>query len=347
MTMRFSVLRLSLWIGLIASALCPVAGAWAEPIDVSAQSINRFDASGKNRFGVLEFRGGLVLSSSSSDFGGISGLSLNASGSDFIAVTDKGNWLYGTLQQDRDRPVGMANVQLVPMQGPQGQSMSALGAGDVEALARAPEGYVIGVERQHGIWLFPGDDPLNVRAEPLFSKVPRPDPTKSLFSIGPLAALGSNEGIEALLVPPPGSGYGLIAVGEESQTDTSVLPGFLFSALRGGSLVGEFAIDRIDDFSATDLALAADGRVYLLERRFDMLRGVAMRIRRFPLSDIKPGARIRGEILIEANRLASIDNMEAMAIHRNVSGETILTLMSDNNFSALQRTLLLRFAVLR
>ncbi len=41
---------------------------------------------------------------------------------------------------------------------------------------------------------------------------------------------------------------------------------------------------------------------------------------------------------------AQIDNMEGIATHRGPEGETIVTLCSDNNFSFLQRTLLLQFA---
>jgi hypothetical protein len=37
--------------------------------------------------------------------------------------------------------------------------------------------------------------------------------------------------------------------------------------------------------------------------------------------------------------------MEGMALHRNANGETIITLVSDDNFSPLQRTLLLQFAL--
>jgi len=40
-----------------------------------------------------------------------------------------------------------------------------------------------------------------------------------------------------------------------------------------------------------------------------------------------------------------IDNMEGLAVHRNAKGETILTLISDDNFSSFQRTLLLQFAL--
>ncbi len=40
-----------------------------------------------------------------------------------------------------------------------------------------------------------------------------------------------------------------------------------------------------------------------------------------------------------------IDNMEGIAVHRNAHGETIITLVSDDNFSAIQRNLLLQFAL--
>jgi hypothetical protein len=38
--------------------------------------------------------------------------------------------------------------------------------------------------------------------------------------------------------------------------------------------------------------------------------------------------------------------MEAIAVHRNAGGETIITLLSDDNFNRLQRTILLRFALI-
>jgi hypothetical protein len=82
----------------------------------------------------------------------------------------------------------------------------------------------------------------------------------------------------------------------------------------------------------------------LLERRFVPLFGIAFRIRRVPLATIRPGALLDGEVLIEADLGYQIDNMEALAVHR-AGGRTILTLFSDNNFSILQRTLILRFAL--
>jgi hypothetical protein len=40
-----------------------------------------------------------------------------------------------------------------------------------------------------------------------------------------------------------------------------------------------------------------------------------------------------------------IDNMEGLSAHRSPEGETVLTLVSDDNFSLIQRTLLLQFTL--
>jgi hypothetical protein len=83
----------------------------------------------------------------------------------------------------------------------------------------------------------------------------------------------------------------------------------------------------------------------LLERRYSLLRGVAIRIRRVPLESLKMGALVDGRAMIEADLAYAIDNMEGMAVHRTSSGEMIITLVSDDNFSFIQRNLLLQFAI--
>ena len=65
-----------------------------------------------------------------------------------------------------------------------------------------------------------------------------------------------------------------------------------------------------------------------------------------PFRALKPGAIVDGEILIDVDFAYEIDNMEGIAVHRNAAGETILTLISDDNFNPLQRTILLRFALI-
>ncbi|WP_428032044.1 esterase-like activity of phytase family protein [Ancylobacter sp.] len=313
-------------------ALAPGQAA-AQPMTIQATPIERFDAGGAMRFGPLEFRGGLVLSSTTSTFGGLSGLSVDADGAAFLAITDKGWWLSGRILSEGDRPVGITDAQMAPMMASNGKSLAEQGRGDVESLARTPAGTLVGIEGAQEVWLFPGANPLLAAGRRLVT-----DPA--------LSRLGGNQGPEAMLAPPGGVPAAIVVIAEESPDDPAALPGFLFAPLDKPVPTGRFTVKRMDEFSATDAALADDGMVYLLERRFDFLRGVAMRLRRFPLSAIQPGAVIKGEVILTANRLAAIDNMEALALHRNAAGELILTMLSDDNFSPLQRTLLLRFALI-
>ena len=81
----------------------------------------------------------------------------------------------------------------------------------------------------------------------------------------------------------------------------------------------------------------------LLERRFGWDSGLGARMRRVALDDIKPRALVDGSVLFEADLGYEIDNMEGLGVHRDAAGQIVLTLVSDDNFSAVQRTLLLQF----
>src|SRR6185312_8418678 len=90
------------WIGASAglAALLVLVGAYAARalhtaeaptrIDVAATPITSFDNRDptRTRFGALEFRGGLALTSHFKAFGGISALHMEPDGARFIAVTD-------------------------------------------------------------------------------------------------------------------------------------------------------------------------------------------------------------------------------------------------------------------
>jgi hypothetical protein len=112
-----------------------------------------------------------------------------------------------------------------------------------------------------------------------------------------------------------------------------------------GDAITRFSVKRTDDFEATDCTILPPADLLLLERRYSPARGVAMRIRRLPLASIKEGAVVDGPSMIEADLAHQIDNMEGIAVHHTAGGETILTLVSDDNFSFIQRNLLLQFAI--
>ena len=71
-----------------------------------------------------------------------------------------------------------------------------------------------------------------------------------------------------------------------------------------------------------------------------------MRIRRLAPGEIVPGARLTGRTLLQADSSSDIDHMEGLAVHQGARGETVVSLISDDNFNGfLQRTIFLQFAL--
>src|SRR5689334_12687943 len=106
-------------------------------IDVNARPISSFDPRDRShtRFGALEWRSGLVLTSPFRGFGGLSAIRLDAKGERFISLSDKGSWFAGRIVY-RDREMtGLADVEAAPMIGPDGRPITARGWFDSEALA--------------------------------------------------------------------------------------------------------------------------------------------------------------------------------------------------------------------
>lgn len=302
-------------------------------VQINATLITSFDNrdSSLTRFGSLEFRGGLVLTSSNPAFGGISALHVEPDGSRFIATTDRGSWLRGRIVYRDGRPTGIADAEMAPILGSDGKPLAARGWYDVESLTERDGMLYAGIERVEQIVRFDyRRDGLRARGQPI--TVPSDFRTFTY-----------NKSLECLAAAPqslPLAG-GLIAVTEHSL-DTA---GNLRSFLLDGDLVTRFSVKRTDDFDVSDCTILPPGDLLLLERRYSPARGIAIRIRRVPLTDIKEGAVVDGRSMLEADLGYQIDNMEGIAVHRAAGGETIITLVSDDNFSVIERNLLLQFAV--
>ena len=58
-----------------------------------------------------------------------------------------------------------------------------------------------------------------------------------------------------------------------------------------------------------------------------------------------PGAVLEGRELARLHLPLNIDNMEGLALRQGGAGETLVYLISDDNFNPLQRTLLMLFAL--
>jgi hypothetical protein len=302
-------------------------------IEIAAKPIAAFEPrhADRHQFGPLRFRGGLSLSSSYPGFGGFSGLRLAPDGEHFIAISDKADWLRGRIVYRDGAPVGIADAEMAPMIGPDGRTLAARRWYDTESLTRDGGTLYVGIERSHHIVKFDyGKHDLAARGQPL--RIP-----------SAIRSLPRNKGIEALAVVSKNLPLGgtLIAISERGLDANGNIRGWLM----GGKTPGEFTVARHDDFDVTDAAITPDGNLVILERFFTFTEGVKMRLRRVPLSAVKPGALIDGEILLTADMGFQIDNTEGLSVHRSHEGETVLTLISDDNFSLIQRTLLLQFTL--
>jgi hypothetical protein len=283
------------------------------------------------RFGALEFRGGLVLTSKNDAFGGISAIHMEPDGAHFIAATDRGSWLRGRIVYRDGKPSGIADAELAPILGADGQPLAKHGWYDVESLTERDGMLYVGIERVEQIVRFNyAKDGLLARGEP----IPVPPDFKSFTK---------NKSLECVAAPPKGAAHAgeLVAVTEHSLDAAGNFRAFLLD----GDHVGRFSVKRIGDFDVSDCTILPPGDLLLLERSYSPARGVAMRIRRLPLKSIKPDALVDGKPLIEADLAYQIDNMEGIAVHRTAAGETVLTLVSDDNFSPIQRNLLLQFTL--
>jgi hypothetical protein len=320
-----------------AAAQAPVAVESIQKIVIRSQAVEAFDPREPSRthFGALEFRGGLILESAHRDFGGLSSLRIMADGERFLSVTDKGNWLRGRIVYLGKAPIAIADAEMAPTLGPDGKPLRSRGWYDAEALAVADGVAYVGIERVNQVVRFDtAKDGLRARARPL--------------TVPPgMKLLPHNQSIECLEMAPKGSPLAgtLISISERGLDTGGNLMGFLIGGanLKGGG--GVFSLKRTDDFDVSDCAATPDGNLLVLERRFSWVRGLAIRIRSVPLTTIKPGALVDGRELIFADMGSQIDNMEGLSVHRAADGAVVLTLISDDNFSPLQRNLLLQFTL--
>ncbi len=303
------------------------------PIDVSATPVTSFDNRDPSqlRFGALEFRGGLQLNSKSPAFGGISALRIDADGRGFLAVTDNGSWLRGRIVYDNGRPSGIADAEMAPLLGADGQPLAARGWFDAESLAEMDGKLYVGFERVEQIVRFDvAKDGLKARGEPI--AVP-----------GDFKTFKFHKTLECLASPPKGSPLAgkLIVITEESLDQAGNLRSFILYP----DHVERFSVKRSNEFDVSDCTVLPPTDLLLLERKYSPAKGVAMRIRRVPFAAIDDGRVVDGKPLIVADMGYQIDNMEGIGLHRNAAGETIITLISDDNFSFLQRNLLLQFVL--
>ena len=284
----------------------------------------------ETRFGPLEFLGGLEMVSSNSLFGSLSSIRMRPDGKSFVAVLDTGHWLTGSVERDaKGRLSGLSDVEVTPMRDRVGRAYEGKGHMDAEGLTLDGDRILVSFEQDHRVDVYP---------DPGFADS---GAIATLPILIPRKMLSDNRGIETITVAPASSPLrgGVVIVSERGLDND----GNRLAAILSGPLKGRFAVKRDGSFDITDGAFLPNGDLLLLERRFNMAEGIGMRLRRIRGADIRPGAVIEGELLLEGNFNSQIDNMEGLDAFQAADGTTHIILVSDDNHSILQRNLMLEF----
>ena len=320
---------------LLAAAWAPArapAGTMAgEPIALSGHAVALHTENELvDRLGPLAWRGGLEIRSPDSRFGGISAIGVSPDGTRLLAITDRGHWIRARLGYDRHgrlARIGQGMIGKLPaLPGRAGARLS-----DAEALARSATGIVVAFEQAHRL--------VEYRLDSSGS------PVSARRVVGPhgMSGLPGNAGIEALVGLADGR---FLAIAEGRETMAGQTRAWLGSG-RGWAAPGFEVSQR---FRPTGAALAAAGRVLVLERRFSWLGGMAARIKSVAAAALAPatisgGRPIRGTVLATLEMPFVVENFEGIATRRGADDKTLIYLASDDNFIILQRTLLLMFAL--
>jgi len=276
--------------------------------------------------GPLRPLGGLAIDAKALGGGGFSGAHL-APDLTLTLISDRGHWAEARLVLDGLAPIGLQPLRHGALRDEAGQPLPRGLTADAEALARLPDGtWLVAFERRHRIRAYrrldgPG---AHVAPPPGLENAP------------------ANGGLESLAVLKDGR---LFAIAETfTPPDRPELRhAWLGTPGRWMPLYWQPA----PGFHPTDAAILPDGRALVLERRFSLLGGFAARLVMTAAEALRSagaGTVLRGEAILTLDDAPlPAENWEGIAVTR-FGDQTLVALISDDNESVLQRSLLLLFA---
>lgn len=288
-------------------------------------------------FGSLIFKNGFSLSSPSPYWGGLSGMAISNKGNKLALVSDAGFWAMLELDYASKYLKPPKEALVGPLLSSKGKPLKRGRDRDAEAitLLRSDKFFgkaLISFEDNHRIGRF-SIDKNGINSAPSYLKLP---------SI--TRRLRGNAGLEAMAILRGGKNKGaLVAIAQSKKDKNRNFIGWIVK--KGKIRKIRFTPPPLDKYRITDAVSLANGDLLLLERRYKFLT-VNIRVRYVKQSELFSNRPIRGRVVLEANNHDHVvDNMEGISAHTNKKGETIITLLSDDNFNGFQRTLLMQFAL--
>ncbi|HAT35155.1 MAG TPA: hypothetical protein DCS82_05525 [Rhodospirillaceae bacterium] len=309
----------------ILAGLClPMSMALALPLEVTALSEEEATAT-TNASGPLEWRAGFILSSKDPRFGGISSIQITADGKSLWAIGDRGTWMRFSLEHSRGilRNVSLEHIGLLSMLANEQRKDFTVDAESSDFLDHKT--LLVGFERinrllaykftNHGIAGFP----KLYKGPPGLKTAPR---------------LGGPESLAKLC-----DGR-LFILTEKGEFEGGARIGWLGTEKRWTA----FGYRPRKGYHPTGVTVLPDCRLMLTERRFRFAH-YSWRIALLNPANLRPDSVITGRRVALFQHPAVTDNFEAIAARRGSNGETLVYVMSDDNFSIFQQTYLLQFAL--
>lgn len=250
-------------------------------------------------------------------FGGFSGLAVVDDGRSLVTISDRGSWARAQLKRRDGRLEGVELMAMGQLHAISGKRLGEHET-DAEDLAIAPNGTAyISFEGFHRIRRYPDlDGPaLNLEGHPEFRH------------------LQNNSGLEALTFDADGTLY---AIPERSGRIDRPFPVY---RLKNGRWDKTLSIRRDGRYLVTSADFGPDGRLYVLERDFRWLGGFTTRVRSFHLG---PKGFDDERTLLET-RFGELDNMEGISVWQDDAGRVRVTMISDDNFNMIQRTMIAEY----
>jgi hypothetical protein len=311
-----------------AGASPPPLSAQERPLEIQATALPfKSDDPAAATVGQLRWRGGIAMTANSRRFGGWSDLHISDDGRELASISDEGSWLTAIIDYDaKGNLAGLSQAKIGPLRALDGQPLADKAQSDAEGMARLPDGsWLVSFERNHRIWRYPELDgkPVAFATPPEIRKQP------------------NNGGIETLTALSDGR---VIAISEQYSVQSGTVRGWLGTPAAGGQYNwATFDYATRPDFSPTAIARLPDGAFATIERAYDLRHGVRCRVMRFEAADLRPGATIHAKELAFLAAPYAVDNLEGLAATKGTRGETLLWLISDDNFNPLQKNVLLQF----
>jgi hypothetical protein len=287
------------------------------PIDVDP------DHPERRRFGSLTLMSAFQLESRDKRFGGLSGLTIGNDGR-LYAISDRGYWFSARMSTDASGVLtDLSEWRIAPMLTPDKTPVQGNWR-DAEALAVAQDGsFLAAFEGVHRIWRY-SPPPQTFQSTP----VPMPIPPA-------MARAPGNGGLEALAVL---GDHRLFAITETFQNPDGSLKAWLIDK----DQFTDLSYMPSKGFNVTDCAALNNGDIFVLERRYVPLGILSTRLKLLNTSRLQPGAKLAGKQLLALEQPLAVENYEGLALQQTSKG-TMIFMVSDDNYSAFQETLLLQF----